>query len=83
MRAAVLLSVMCVICGLAALFGIPAVYVASKPVAGIAGFATSIVFAAIPPIVVLAWRKYSGRKADAVTTTYVPPNTSFERTCEG
>jgi hypothetical protein len=59
MRAAVFLSVLCVICGLAALFGIPAVYVSSKPVLGVAGLGTSIVFAAIPPIVVLAWRKYS------------------------
>jgi hypothetical protein len=61
MLAAVLLSSMCVICGLAALFGVPAVYVSSKPVVGVAGFATSIVFAAIPPAVVLAWRKYSRR----------------------
>jgi hypothetical protein len=58
MRAALLLSIMCVICGLAALFGIPAVYVTSKPVLGVAGFATSIVYAAILPIVVLGWRKY-------------------------
>jgi 4-amino-4-deoxy-L-arabinose transferase-like glycosyltransferase len=59
MRAALLLSVMCVICGLAALFGIPAVYVAAKPLFGVVGLAASLVFAVIPPLVVLGWRKYS------------------------
>lgn len=59
MRAAVLLSVLCVICGLAALFGIPAVYVFRTPVLGVAGFATSLVWAAIPPLAVLAWRRLS------------------------
>jgi|1185.fasta_scaffold742026_1 hypothetical protein len=59
MRAALLLSVMSVICGLAALFGIPAIYVNAKPLFGIVGLGTSILFAAIPPLVVLGWRKYS------------------------
>jgi hypothetical protein len=59
MRAALLLSVMSIICGLAALFGMPAVYFNAKPVVGVAGLATSVVFAAIPPLVVLGWRKYS------------------------
>ena len=58
MRAALLLSVMCIICGLAAAFGVPAVYVSEKPVFGIAGLATSLIFAAIPPLVVLGWRKF-------------------------
>ncbi len=61
MRAALLLSAMCVICGLAALFGIPAVYVNSKPLFGVVGLATSLLFAAIPPLVVVGWRKYSGK----------------------
>jgi 4-amino-4-deoxy-L-arabinose transferase-like glycosyltransferase len=59
MRAALLLSVMFVICGLAALFGIPAIYVHAKPLFGAAGLATSLLMAAIPPLVVLGWRKYS------------------------
>ena len=59
MRAALLLSVMCVICGLAALFGIPAIYVNAKPLFGVVGLATSLLFASIPPLVVLGWRKYS------------------------
>jgi hypothetical protein len=59
MRAAILLSVMFVIGGLAALFGAPVIYVNAKPVFGIAGLATSFVFAAIPPLAVLGWRKYS------------------------
>jgi hypothetical protein len=59
MRAALLLSVICVICGLAALFGIPAIYVNAKPLFGVAGLATALLFATIPPLVVLGWRKYS------------------------
>jgi hypothetical protein len=59
MRAALLLSVVCVICGLAALFGIPAVYASAKPLFGVVGLVTSLAFAAIPPLVVLGWRKYS------------------------
>jgi len=61
MRAALLLSVMCGICGIAALFGIPAVYVHYKPVLGILGFLTALVFASVPPLAVLGWRKIKGR----------------------
>ena len=57
MRAALLLSVFFTICGLAALFGVPAIYVGGKPVFGFVGFATSLVFAAVPPIGVLGWRR--------------------------
>jgi hypothetical protein len=74
---------MFVICGLAALFGIPAIYVAAKPVFGVAGFATSLVFAAIPPLLVFGWRKYSRKSTAALAQTAVPPNTSLERTREG
>jgi hypothetical protein len=53
---------MFVILGIAALFGIPAVSVNGRPVFGVAGLATSLVFAAVPPLVVLGWRKYSSKK---------------------
>jgi len=59
MRAALLMSVLSVICGIAALFGIPAVYVHHKPLFGVVGLATSLLLGAIPPLVVLGWRKYS------------------------
>jgi hypothetical protein len=59
MRAALLLSLMAVICGIAAAFGIPAIYVNARPIFGIAGLAASLVLAAIPPMVVLGRRKYS------------------------
>ena len=50
---------MFVICGVSALFlNIPAVYFNAKPLYGVAGFATSLVYAAIPPLVVLGWRRY-------------------------
>jgi len=58
MRAALLLSVLFVIGGLAALFGIPAIYAGGKAVLGVLGFATSLLYAAVPPVVVLAWRKW-------------------------
>jgi len=57
MRVALLLSVMCVVCGLAALFGVPAVYVRGEPLFGALGLATSLVFAMVPPLVVLGWRR--------------------------
>jgi hypothetical protein len=50
---------MCVVCGIAALFGIPAVYVSAKPLFGVVGLVTSLGFAAIPPLVVVGWRTYS------------------------
>jgi hypothetical protein len=83
MRAALLLSFMCIICGLAAFVGIPAVYVNAKPVFGVAGLATSLVFAVVPPLVVLGWRKNSRKQKTLPTQTYVPPNKSLERTREG
>jgi hypothetical protein len=82
MRAALLLSVMFVIGGLASLFGVPAIYVAAKPVFGVAGFATSLVFAAIPPLLVLGWRKYSRKATAALPQTDVPSNKSLERARE-
>jgi hypothetical protein len=74
---------MFVIGGLAALFDVPAIYVAAKPVFGVAGFATSLVFASIPPLLVLGWRKYSRKSTAAIVQRDVPPNKSFERTREG
>jgi hypothetical protein len=59
MRAAVLLSGLCLICGVAALFGVPAVWVGGRPIAGIAGFLIALLVAAVPPVVVLGWRKMS------------------------
>jgi hypothetical protein len=83
MRAAVLLSVFFIIGGIAALFDVPAIYVNSKPVLGVLGLTTSLGFAAVPPLVVLAWRKMKSRSERAATTDDVPPNTSLERTREG
>jgi hypothetical protein len=60
-RAALLLSGFFIIGGTAALFGIPAIYVHYKPVLGILGFLTALVFASIPPLAVLGWRKIKGR----------------------
>ena len=82
MRAAVLLSVVFIICGIAALSGIPAIYVGNKPVLGVLGFATSLVFAAVPPLVVLGWRKMKRKPMGTGTTGDVPPNTSRKRTRE-
>jgi hypothetical protein len=57
MRAASLLSALILICGVAALFGVPAVYSGHRPVFGLNGLLMSLIGAAIPPLVVLAWRK--------------------------
>jgi hypothetical protein len=62
MRAAVLLSCLILICGVAALFGVPAVWVGGRPIVGIAGLVTALLTAAVPPVVVLGWRKMSGKK---------------------
>ena len=56
-----MLSGLFIICGTAALFGIPAIYVHYKPVLGILGFIAALVFASIPPLAVLGWRKIKGR----------------------
>jgi hypothetical protein len=57
MRAAILLSVLFLICGVAAFFGVPAVHIDGQPVLGVRGFATALIAAAIPPLVVFGWRK--------------------------
>jgi hypothetical protein len=82
MRAAVLLSVFFVIGGIAALFGVPAIYVNNKPVLGVLGLATSLVFAAVPPLIVLGWRKMKSKSNATGTTGDAPPNNSLERTRE-
>ena len=82
MRAAVLLSVFFIIGGIAALFGVPAIYVNYKPVLGVIGLATSLVFAAVPPLVVLGWRKMKSKSRGTGMTGDAPPNTSLERTRE-
>jgi len=61
MRAAVLLSGFLLICGVAAFFGIPAVGVDGQPIVGVRGFVIALVAAAVPPVVVLGWRKMSGK----------------------
>lgn len=61
MRAALLFSVLCLIGGLAALFGVPAVYFGGKPVFGVLGLATALAFAAVPPLGVLGWRRLRGK----------------------
>ena len=80
MRAALLLSVAFVICGIAALIGVPAIYAFHKPVLGVFGLAASLVYAAIPPLVVLSWRKIKSRSMGRGANDDVPPNTSPERT---
>ncbi len=59
MRAAVLLSGLFLICGVAAFFGIPAVYVDHQPAVGSSGLYIALVAAAVPPVDVLGWRKMS------------------------
>lgn len=57
MRAACLLSVACIICGVAAALGYPAVYVAGRAVFGLSGFVIALVYASLPPLVVLGVRR--------------------------
>ena len=83
MRAAILLSVAFIICGIAALFGVPAIYAFYKPVLGAIGFATSLVYAAVPPLLVLGWRKMKSRSMSTGSNGDVPPNNSLEQTREG
>ena len=61
MRAAVLLSGFFLICGIAAFFGVPAVGFNGQAVVGVSGFVTALAAAALPPLVVLGWRKMSRR----------------------
>ena len=80
MRAAILLSIACIICGIAALFGVPAIYGFYKPVLGVLGLATSLVYAAVPPLIVLAWRKRKSASIGSGANGDLPPNISLERT---
>jgi hypothetical protein len=57
MRAAYLLSLMCIICGVAAALGYPAVYVAGRAVMGLSGLLIALVYATFPPLVVLGIRR--------------------------
>jgi hypothetical protein len=57
-RAAVLLSAMFLISGVAAFFGVPAISVHGKPVTGPLGLLVSLAMAATPPLVIVVWRKY-------------------------
>jgi hypothetical protein len=61
MRAAVLLSLLILICGAAALVGVPSVYVGGRPVSGFAGLVTTVLSAAVPPVLVFGWRKLRGK----------------------
>lgn len=56
MRAAWLLSIMCLLAGFASLFGYPAIRYEER-LTGIEGFLVSIVYAAIPPLLVFLYRK--------------------------
>ena len=77
-----MLSGLWIICGIAALFDVPAVHFNHKPVLGVLGFVTSIVLAAVPPLVVLGWRKLKGKQMVVVQNGDESPNTSLERTRE-
>lgn len=57
MRAAWLLSTMFVIGGILSVFGYPVMYVAYQPVEGLSGLLVALALAALPPLVVLAFRK--------------------------
>ena len=57
MRAALLLSGLFLICGVAAYFGIPAVLVDGQAIVGVRALVASLIFAVVPPVAVLAWRK--------------------------
>ncbi len=61
MRAAWLLSLMIVICGVAAALGLPAVYVAGRPIFGFSGLLIALVGAALPPLVVIGFKKLRAR----------------------
>jgi hypothetical protein len=59
MRAAALLSLLVLICGVAAALGYPAVRINGTPVVGLWGLAVAIPVAAAFPSAVFAWRKLS------------------------
>jgi len=52
-----LLSGLFLICGVAAFFGVPAVLVGGQPIVGGRALVVSLIFAAVPPVAVLGWRK--------------------------
>ena len=64
MRAALLLSLMVMICGMAAAFGYPAVWISGAPVLGLRGLVAAALMATAFPLAVLIWRKrfHSRRK---------------------
>jgi hypothetical protein len=57
MRAAILLSILVLICGVAALFGYPTVSVNGDPVIGLPALLMSVLLAAAFPGAVFVWRK--------------------------
>jgi hypothetical protein len=61
MRVAVPLSAFFLICGIAAFFGVPAVSFNGQPALGLMGFVAGVVVAAVPLLVVLVWRRISGK----------------------
>ena len=61
MRAAVLPSGLLLICGVAVLFGVPAIHVDGLVMLGVRGFLAALVAATVSPIVVFGWRKWSGK----------------------
>ena len=56
-----MLSAFFLICGIAAFFGVPAVSFGGQPVLGVRGFVAGLVVAAVPLLVVLGWRRMSGK----------------------
>jgi hypothetical protein len=55
------MSVLLLICGVAALFGVPAVSIGGQPIIGVRGFFLALAAAAVPPIVVLGRRTATGK----------------------
>jgi hypothetical protein len=62
MRAAYLLSLMFLIGGVLAVLGYPAIYVAGRPILGLSGLLVALVLAALPPLVVLGFRKMRSKR---------------------
>ena len=63
MKAALLLSIAVMICAVAAGFGIPAIYWAGEAVVGILGLVVGMAYAAVPPVLVLVYRKIRSEEA--------------------
>ena len=66
MRAALLLSVLALVCGVAALFGYPTVSLNSTPAVGLPALLMSMALAAVFPATVLAWRKFFSSKSSGL-----------------